>query len=191
MRILFTDSETGGLDPRRHSLLQLAVVSYEVGKGMIAADEFYVKNDHYELTEEAMKINQLDVLNEVHIKGLYDHEACDRIVSFIERSFGQIETKADRPILSGHNVGFDKSFMEYQLFDHYHTPMQKYISHRTLDIMSLLWGLHIAGKIPVEACTSQGAFEYFGVDNKKAHTALSDILASIEVFEKAMKLMKG
>lgn len=190
MRILFTDTETGGLDPRKHSLLQVGIVAYEVGKGILGADELYVARDKYDVTEGAMKVNKLD-LEVVNASGYSPSLVAQFICDFIEGSFGEIKSKNDRPILSGHNVGFDKGFIETQLFDASGRDMQKYISHRTLDIMGLLWGLHIAGKIPLEACTSKGAFDYFGIENENAHTALSDIMASIKVYEAAIELMKG
>ncbi|MGE6227578.1 exonuclease domain-containing protein [Paenibacillus chitinolyticus] len=190
MKILFVDTETGGVDPRKHSLLEVGLVAYEVGKGIIDSKEFYISHENYSVTEHAMKINNID-LSIAKDWGHKPHWATHKLLNFIEESFDVIKSKDDRPILGGHNVGFDKSFIEYQLFDASGYDMQKYISHRTIDVMSLLWGLHIAGKLPKEACYSAGANEYFGIKNEKAHTALSDILATVQVYEKAIQLIKG
>jgi DNA polymerase III epsilon subunit-like protein len=57
--------------------------------------------------------------------------------------------------------------------------------------MSLLWGLHFAGRLPIEACSSSGAFKYFNIGVGKRHDALDDCIATVELYEKLIELMRG
>jgi DNA polymerase III epsilon subunit-like protein len=40
------------------------------------------------------------------------------------------------------------------------------------------------GKIPYSACSSTGAFDYFGIIHDGDHRALNDCLSTIKLFEK-------
>lgn len=182
MNLLFADVETGGLDPEKHSLLQVGMAAYKDGK-IVDTLNIFIKEDTYHVTPEAMKINGLD-LAEVKKNGIDKFMAVDLIVKFVEKNFGE-----EKPILVGHNVNFDKNFLQ-QLFFYTANNIEKFIGHRMIDTMSLLWGLFGANKIPFEACNSKGAFEYFNI-NVKLHDALEDTLGTVKLYEECIKLIKG
>lgn len=184
MNLLFIDTETGGTDPRRHTLLQVAAVAYKDGK-ILGQLQFNNRVTHYTTTEEAMKINGLD-LQDVYNTGVTPSDGVQMLNNFIKRHFGD-----EKPILAGHNVSFDKYFIQYQLYENNGLNINDFISYRMLDTMSLLWGLHFAGKVPKEACSSSGAFKYFGIEVEGRHTALGDCLATVKLFEKLIGLIKG
>jgi DNA polymerase III epsilon subunit-like protein len=82
----------------------------------------------------------------------------------------------------GHNVGFDLSFLK-QIFRGQDIPR---VSHRSIDTHTMLRVLAWLGRIPESACTSSGAFEYFGVGPapRGRHTSLGDALATRQLFLK-------
>ena len=182
MNLLFTDVETGGLKAGQHSLLQVALVAIKDGieSGRI---DFFISQDSYIVTPEALKINKLDLL-QVKKDGFSPSRACQLIIDFIVKHFG-----IERPILVGHNVNFDKDFLSV-LFEENGLNIEKYIGHRMIDTMSLLWGLYDVGKIPFEACNSKGAFDYFNIIVNKLHNALDDTLATVQLYYKILGLLK-
>lgn len=182
MYLLFADVETGGLIPGTHSLLQVGLAAYKDGV-IVDTLKFYIKQDTYVVTPEAMKINGLD-LTVLKAEGIDKFKAVDEIVKFIEKNFG-----TEKPILVGHNVNFDKNFLQ-ELFAFNSNNIERYVGHRMIDTMSLIWGLFAAGKIPKEACNSKGAFDYFNINVKKLHDALDDALGTVELFKKIIEIIK-
>jgi len=181
MEYLFIDTETGGLDPFKHSLLQVGLVAYANG-GIEDKIEISIKENSYNVSMDALKYNGLDLYEDIYKVGVTKDVAVDKIIEFIERNF------KDKPVLAGHNLSLDK-YMLRQLLKVKGINMDEYINHRMIDTMSLLWGLYIAGKIPLEACSSSGALDYFGIEVKNKHRALEDCMGTIEVFEKIKKLL--
>ena len=59
-RLVFIDTETGGTDPHKHSLLSIGIVVWDKTLGIIAEKEYFVKNTRYYVTKEAQKINKFD-----------------------------------------------------------------------------------------------------------------------------------
>ena len=178
MNLLFIDTETGGLNPSLNSLLQVGMVAYVNGK-ITNSYEFSIKKENYNITAFSLKFNGLDLYEDIYKNGINERQAVEDIIDFITNNF------KDTPILVGHNPSIDK-YMIRELFNRCALDMDKYISHRMIDTMSLLWGLYFAGKIPIEACSSDGAFDYFNIQINNRHKALEDCLATVKLFEKCI-----
>ena len=58
-RLLFIDTETGGLDPEKHSLLSVGFVVWDSALGECCSAEYHLKNENYCITKTAQKINKL------------------------------------------------------------------------------------------------------------------------------------
>mgnify|MGYP001608867504 CR=1 FL=1 len=87
-------------------------------------------------------------------------------------------------MLVGHNVGFDYSFLKQLVATTGHERLPK-LSHRSVDTHSLLRCLAWLGRIPVSACSSDGALAHFGIDvaDGERHTALGDARATLRLTE--------
>lgn len=181
INLLFLDTETGGLNPNVNSLLQVGLVAYIDGE-IKDIKEFSIKEDTYNITAFALKFNGLDLYKDIYECGITKDEAIKEIISFNQKNFQEL------PILVGHNPSIDK-YMIRELFNKCNLDMDKHISHRMIDTMSLIWELHIAGKLPIEACSSNGGFEYFNIKVEKRHHALDDSLATVELFKQLIKLI--
>ena len=72
MKLIFLDTETGGVDPRANSLLSIGLVIWE-NKKIITEKEFLVKEKNYNVTAQAMEINKIN-LDELKKKGLEKSE---------------------------------------------------------------------------------------------------------------------
>ena len=62
MRILFLDTETGGLDETQYDLLSVGMVVWEDNK-IIDTKEILISKAEYKTDPEAMKVNGLDLLS--------------------------------------------------------------------------------------------------------------------------------
>jgi DNA polymerase-3 subunit epsilon len=182
MNLLFLDTETGGLDPKKNSLLQIGLVAYVDGS-IKNTKEFSIKEDIYNINAYAMKYNGLDLYEDIYKGGVSPECALKLLTDFIADNFVE-----EIPILVGHNPSIDK-YMIKELFSRCNKDMNDYISHRMIDTMSIIWGLHFAGKLPIKACSSNGAFKYFNIVPKKRHHALDDSLATVKLFENLLRLL--
>lgn len=182
MEVLFIDTETGGLNPSRHSLLEIGMVAYKDGK-IIDKTNIQISLPEYVTTPEALDINKIDLIK-LSKEGIAPKFAELSFIDFIKKNF------TEKPMLGGHNINFDKSFIK-EFFDKYCLfNVDKVISHRTLDTASLLillkdLGLY-TGKI-----SSESAFDYFGIKVANRHRALDDCVATVELYDKIVNLLRG
>ncbi len=184
--LLFIDTETGGLDPRTHSLLTVGLV---VGDGPKVANslEIAIRHEPFVVSSGGMKVNRIDLVEHA-ATALEPDMALGVMNVFLEQHFPHL----CKPItLAGHNVSFDQAFLGAFLekLGHHLEPR---FSHRTVDTHSMAVALRDAGKLPLENLGSSALFAHFGiiVPEEKRHTALGDALATFELYWKLVELMK-
>jgi DNA polymerase III epsilon subunit-like protein len=111
---------------------------------------------------------------------------CEKIERYLSSVF---PGEAVTPV--GHNVGFDVAFLRKLAFLGGRNEITA-ISHRALDTHTMLYLLHLKGRVPPSALSSDGAFEYFGIrvpDNER-HTALGDALATRELVLRIFEMLE-
>lgn len=120
-RCLFLDCESGGLDPLTHPLLEVALVTAG-GERVVT---FVAERDLDRADPEALEANRLD-LEEVAKHGLGPRCVAKLLVDLLEHKREQLaeahaalgrEGAPPRPVVVGHNVGFDTAFLR-RLFRH-------------------------------------------------------------------------
>ena len=181
MYVVF-DTETSGLDPNYNELTEIGAVKLDNDLNEI--DRYYckVKMEYPErMNDYIKKLNHYD-------EELWKESAIDSkpaVEGFIE--FAEGCTKV------GHNVAFDIRFVEAA----YQRAMEKLFSvtgpkkscwgkgnYHNIDTCALAAPLKHRGLIKnaklVTCC------EYFDIKNNKAHSAMSDVLATVELFKKLM-----
>lgn len=182
-RLLFIDTETGGLDPGKHSLLSVALVVWEGGK-IVDAQEWLINDGILSVTAEALAVNRIDLVKHRQT-ALSPPESIDKLLAFIGRHFpGQ-----EKITLAGHNVHFDIGFLK-SFFSANNKDFSEFFSHRVIDTSSILHYLHLAGKLKQKAVSSDEAFALFGIKVEGRHTALGDALATARLFTKLLRLIK-
>ena len=182
-RLLFIDTETGGLDPDKHSLLSVAMVVWE-NMEVIDSQELLINDGKLIVTDEALAINRIDI--EKHKKSaISPSQAIEKILQFIGRHF----PRERRITIAGHNVQFDLAFLKI-LFSQDKKDISKFFSHRIIDTSSILHYLYLAGHIKQKAISSEEAFELFEIKVEGRHTALGDAVATAELFNKLLYLIK-
>lgn len=182
-RLLFIDTETGGLDPDKHSLLSIAMVIWEDSK-IIDSMEILVNDGILSVTREALSINKID-LEEHKRSAVSSSLAMDEILLFIGKHFpGQ-----GKITLAGHNVHFDADFLK-RFFSSNNQNFSKYFSHRIIDTSSILHYLYLAERIKHKAISSDEAFDLFNIKVEGRHTALGDAMATAQLFTKLLSLIR-
>jgi len=112
------------------------------------------------------------------------NRAWETLVEFFERT-----VKAEEIILSGHNVAFDYLFLK-KLASLNNAQLPKKVSHRLLDVHSILLYHHLKGLIPKSALGSLGSIKYFGLDysSEKRHSAREDVKYTKKVLLKLLDI---
>lgn len=182
MKILFMDTETGGLDAEKHSLLTIALAVYNDGK-IISEQDWIVKHKDYVVTPKALEINGINLVEHDKI-AIESNIVAQQIMIYIHRYFG----REDKPVIAGHNVEFDNGFLT-KLFKDGNESWSKYVSHRKLDTCSLVNYLIITGKIDLKSASLEESIKYFKIETEARHTAKDDNIATIKLFECINKLM--
>jgi len=195
-RLLIFDTETGGLDPDRNSLLEIGGVVWqrnpEGGPGLILGKFRYAVRDPEGITEpEALAINKIDM--KTH-KGLPMWHVVKMIEDFINTVYyenGAYKPEADfGVVLGGHNAAtFDVPFLKRLYLGADLTvagrdsDYEKMYSHRVLDTCGIVRYLVLAGVLPLKGASSKEAFEYYGIYPKNAHSALADAEATAKLLD--------
>ncbi len=187
-RILLIDTETGGLDPEKHSILSLAAVVW-TPQGIDAELELFVKEPEIFFEDEAIQINRIDV-DWISINGLAPEFAVDSLESFVDANWPE-EDRRHGILIGGHNVSFDVLFLKrlYRLARRDYKPT---FSHRLIDTASVIQLLILAGRLPLERASSDQAFEYFGISvpEGQRHTALGDARATASLLNKLVEMVR-
>jgi DNA polymerase III epsilon subunit-like protein len=183
---LFIDTETGGIDCGRHSLLSIGLVVGDEGV-VRHSMEILVKHDHYVLSGGGMRVNRIDI-------GKHDIEALDpvEVMAVLDVFLQQYFPCAKEPItLVGHNVSFDRDFLGVYFAEN-GRPLEPRFSHRLIDTHSIAAALQDAGKLDVESLSSSALFEHFGIviPEEQRHTALGDALGTFELYWKLVERIR-
>ena len=186
-RLLFVDTETGGLDAARCSLLSLGLVIWENGE-ILGSIELFVAEPEILIEAEAQLVHGLTI-ETLRVCGVSPADAVARIEAFLAQYF-TLDTAGAVP-LAGHNVGFDIAFLR-RLYRLAERDYDRVFSHRTLDTAGILRFLVIAGLLPLEGAGSTAAFEYFGITfgHHARHSALGDAEATAMLFTKLLALVQ-
>lgn len=179
-KILFIDTETGGLDSEKHSLLTAAFVTYEDGE-IKAEASWNIKHKDYVVNTGALRINKINLVEHDAIASEKDF-VVKEMIEFIKESFGE-----EKPVIAGHNIQFDISFLS-NLFQECSEFWPEYASHRTIDTCSIIRFLYHAGKIQEDVAASDKAFKYFGIEVAERHTSYGDVCATIELYKLLLEI---
>lgn len=182
-RLLFIDTETGGIDPEKHTLLSVGLVVWDSCKGILDSCEIMIKSDEYIITKEAQKINKFNI--QVHeANAISPKEAIQKIIDYNKRWF---DANTLIP-LAGHNTQFDVAFLKSFLRKN-NRSFNEIFSHRIIDTYTLTRSLYYAKKITEDISSSAQAFKYFDIKVNNRHTAIDDALATAELFTNLLKLL--
>lgn len=181
-RLLFIDTETGGINPDKHSLLSIGMVIWDPQKGNLYEREVYLKNKEYSITKSAIRINHINIAE--HQNEAVSAKEAVEIFRDVKNSFFSDYSAIP---LAGHNITFDIQFLR-KLFADCNRSFEKAFLHRSVDTYSIMRFLVDCGRLPDTVKSSASAFNYFGIVVQGRHTALGDAIATMELYEKMLQI---
>ena len=108
MNTLFViDTETGGLDPDRDSVVSVAAVVWR-DRELVAEIELFVNEPELNISPKSISIHGLEP-SWLRLNGLSPDSALVKLEDFIRHHFPEIEN-GGLVQLAGHNVAFDVAF---------------------------------------------------------------------------------
>ena len=182
-KILFLDTETGGINPKEASILSIGCVVWENG-AILDSQEIFIKHDVFKITPSAIAANQIDLVEFVK-KAVLPEVAVNQLLLFLNRNFPDFDGNI---IVGGHNTNFDINFLREFLLSQ-NIKFDSYFSHRFIDTASVLKFLYYAGKLPQDISSSDAAFNYFNIEIEKRHSALGDATGTANLFTKLIELI--
>lgn len=187
--VLVLDTETGGLNPREHSLLTVAGVAWTPTSQPRPLFSLMVREDNIVTQAEAMAINRLD-LREIESQGLTPSEVVEAIRYALDHHFGPHR----EPItLAGHNINFDIGFLQ-RLYRLAKTDYSRDFSRRCLDTATLFTFFMASGLVAPGKANGDRMFAAMGIPlaDEHRHTALGDAWATaLSLSRMAQTLRRG
>ena len=178
--LAFIDIETTGLNPDKHEIIEFGCVIVKQNKkegGIISLDvieefEFKIKPKRIEDAEPAaLRINKYD-------------EAAWALAYDLEEVMPIIAQKTAGAIMVAHNVAFDFAFLDKAFRT---TGVENKMHYHKLDTISIAFA-KLYKKAEIGRFSLESLSSYFGIENKKAHTALPDARVMFELYKKLMEL---
>ena len=189
---LVIDTETTGLHPARHGLIEIAAAALD-GQ-LILLDTFQADvcpPEGVECDPEALQINGF-TMERIRV-GISYRMACEQFLNFLNKHFSA------EPIVIGQFYPFDYAFLE-QLFSTcgYRDGLAVAIKgNDIIDTKALANSINVRALLkgnpapfPVTSLSKPGGLkELFGITAYQAHSALGDVLATREVLLKLLEML--
>lgn len=186
-QLVFVDLETGGLDPKRHPIIQLAAVAVDQRLDAVEAFEAKIQFDERKANAHSLRKNHFH-------RGIWAREAREQNV--VARDFATfLKRHATVPALSAqgksyqvaqlvaHNAAFDGPFLQ-TWFD----KQDMYLPAKRLVLCTMqlaMWQFTVSGARPPPNFQLATLCEYFAVPfhAAAAHEALADVTATVRLFQ--------
>jgi DNA polymerase-3 subunit epsilon len=176
--LAFIDTETTGTNPDKHEIVELAVIIVKQidrpGKGpkieVISEKEWKIKPERLDLAEEeALRINGYNDVDWMFASDLKP----------VMEEFAKITASCT---FVSHNLTFDHGFVS-KAFEK--SGVENNMHYAKIDTISVAFA-RLYDVPQATAFSMRALCELFKVDNTKAHTALADTRALVEVYKKMM-----
>ena len=186
MRIVFFDLETGGLDPAKHPIIQIAAIAVDEQLNELATFEAKIDFDTDEADPKALEVNSYT--REVWVEQSRPAwQVCGNLSEFLE-DFADVQmtSKAGKPYrvaqLIGHNAdSFDGPFLQawYRRLNQFMPA-----AFRTLcTYQKAMHYFHDRPDLPrPENFKLESLCKYFNVPLSDAHDAMADVRATLGMY---------
>ncbi len=178
--LAFIDTETTGLDFLMHEIIEIGVV-------LVSQDKSEEGQSEYEVLEEfELKIKPERIADADPVALRVNHyDPSQWVFAYTLAEAMQIfSKKTEGAVMVGHNVAFDFLFLEKAFRD---TQVPNLLHYHKLDTISMAFAkLH--GNEDINRFSLAALCQEFGIENKNAHTALSDSRATFELYKKLMSM---
>ncbi len=188
-KIIFIDTETGGVNAEKSALIQLSGI-IEVDGTEKEKFNFYIKPfENSELNEKALEV-QGRTLEELGTEKYIDESIIyKKFLEILDKYIDKYD-KNDKFIVAGYNVKFDIDILKALFERNNNKFLFSYFNSSMLDPLYSVRLLQVAGILPVlENNKLETWCKYFNIE-LKAHDSLQDITATKKLIEKLIELIK-
>ncbi len=155
--LIFIDTETTGLEPRIHEVIEIAIIRVNLKLGTRIIYETKIKPQHIETASpKALEVN--GYTEEAWAKAPYLGEIAREIVELLKDG-----------IIVGHNVSFDTSMISGALKE---IGIESRLSHHRADTITLAYE-HLV-PLGLESLSLDNIRKFLGWSLEGAHAALKD-----------------
>ena len=188
-KIIFIDTETGGVNAEKSALIQLSGI-IEVDGAEKEKFNFYIKPfENSEVNEKALEV-QGRTLEELGTEKYIDESIIyKKFLEILDKYIDKYD-KNDKFIVAGYNVKFDIDILKALFERNNNKFLFSYFNSSMLDPLYSVRLLQVAGMLPVlENNKLETWCKYFNIE-LKAHDSLQDITATKKLIEKLVELIK-
>ena len=188
-KIIFIDTETGGVNPEKAALIQLSGI-IRIDKKDVEKFNFYIKPfENSEVNKKALEV-QGRTLEELKTdKYVEEKEVYKQFINLLDKYIDKYD-RTDKFIVAGYNVRFDVDILKAFFQRHGNNFLFSYLDSSMLDPLYSIRLLQIAEILPV---LENNKFEiwckHFGIE-LKAHDSLEDIEATKKLIGKLISLIR-
>lgn len=188
-KIIFIDTETGGVNPEKAALIQLSGI-IRIDKKDVEKFNFYIKPfENSEVNEKALEV-QGRTLDELKTeKYIEEKEIYKQFINLLDKYIDKYD-KTDKFVVAGYNVRFDVDILKALFQRHGNNFLFSYFDSSMLDPLYSIRLLQIAEILPVlENNKLETWCKHFGIE-LKAHDSLEDIEATKKLIGKLISLIR-
>lgn len=189
-KIIWIDTETTGLDPQRHGLIQLGMVMDIDGKieGEIDLKIQPFPTDTLEISWKDIWLARDDQFiipyNELPVYDVSQYqtpfEQMKKITTFLDKHISKFD-KNDKAWVGGYNVGFDIDTLSAFCKKAEFAFLGSYINWYRIDVLNMLFLESYHSGLVIENYKLETVCKHFGIEIQ-AHDAMSDIKATRELY---------
>ena len=190
MKILFLDTETGGVNPKESALIQLSGI-VRIDKKDVEEFNFFIKPfEGSEVNPKALEVQGRTLKELDSEKYKSEAETYFYFKKILDKYINKYD-KEDKFIVAGYNVKFDIEMLQALFKRQNDNYLFSYISSVTIDPLPCIGFLQLCGILPVlENNKLETWCNYFEIEFQ-AHDSLEDIKATKElIFEIASLIRK-
>ena len=188
-KIIFIDTETGGVNPEKAALIQLSGI-IRIDKKDVEKFNFYIKPfENSEVNEKALEI-QGRTLEELKTdKYVEEKEVYKQFINLLDKYIDKYD-RTDKFIVAGYNVRFDVDMLKAFFQRHGNNFLFSYLDSSMLDPLYSIRLLQTAEILPVlENNKLETWCKHFGIE-LKAHDSLEDVEATKKLIGKLISLIR-
>lgn len=188
-KIIFIDTETGGVNPEKAALIQLSGI-IRIDKKDVEKFNFYIKPfENSEVTEKALEVQGRTLEDLKTDKYVEEKEVYKQFIKLLDKYIDKYD-RTDKFIVAGYNVRFDVDILKAFFQRHGNNFLFSYLDSSMLDPLYSIRLLQIAEVLPVlENNKLETWCKHFGIE-LKAHDSLEDIEATKKLIGKLISLIR-
>ena len=188
-KIIFIDTETGGVNPEKAALIQLSGI-IRIDKKDVEKFNFYIKPfENSEVTEKALEVQGRTLEKLKTDKYVEEKVVYKQFIKILDKYIDKYD-RTDKFIVAGYNVRFDVDILKAFFQRHGNNFLFSYLDSSMLDPLYSIRLLQIAEVLPVlENNKLETWCKHFGIE-LKAHDSLEDIEATKKLIGKLISLIR-